>query len=93
MNARKIAFDDVKVFHFTKNDVLGNDEERQERIRKLVKAVVLCHTEHQDIGIVFKLESGEVIETFCDLIDFADDFVVIKGGTAIPLISIVDIEF
>jgi hypothetical protein len=55
--------------------------------------VVLSHLEHSDVGIVIKLENDEVIETYCDLIDFAGDYVMIKGGTIIPLISIVEVEF
>jgi len=93
MNVRKIEPEEMKVAHFTKKDVLRDEEERRDRIRKLIKAVVLSHSEHQDVGIVIKFESGEVIETYCDLIDFADDYVMIKGGTIVPLISIVDVEF
>jgi hypothetical protein len=93
MNVRKIEVDEMKVAHFTKKEVLADEEARSERIRKLLKAVVLSHLEHNDVGIVIKLENDEVIETYCDLIDFAGDYVMIKGGTIIPLISIVDVEF
>ena len=93
MNVRKIEPEEMKVAHFTKHDVLRDEEERRDRIRKLIKAVVLSHNEHDEVGIVIKLESGEVIETYCNLIDFADDYVMITGGTIIPLISVVDVEF
>jgi hypothetical protein len=39
-----------------------------------------------------KLENGEVIETFSNLIDFADNYVEVKGGSLIPVWAIVDIE-
>ncbi|MFZ6009398.1 MAG: hypothetical protein ACOYXT_03550 [Bacteroidota bacterium] len=93
MNVRKINPEDVNRYHFTQDDALQLEEDRSQRIHKLINAVVLSNTEHQDIGIVIKLDNGEVIETFSDLIDFADDFVVIKGGAAIPLKAIVDVEF
>lgn len=92
MNVRKITPEDVKAVHFTRSEVLRAEEERRARIEKLLKAVVLSNCEHQDVGIVIKLASGEVIETFCDLVDFADDFVMIKGGAIIPLKAIVDVE-
>ncbi len=83
----------MKVAHFTRREVLESEEARMERIRKLLRAVVLSHIEHNDVRIVMKLDNDEMIETYCDLIDFAGDYVMIKGGTVIPLISIVDVEF
>lgn len=93
MNVRKIGLEEMKKAHFAKREVLRDEEERRERLRKLFKAVVLSHVEHEDVGIVIKLDTGEIIETYCNLIDFADDYVMLKGGTVIPLTSIVDIEF
>lgn len=93
MNVRKVEVNEMKVAHFTKREVLESEDARMERIRKLLRAVVLSHIEHNDVGIVMKLDNDEVIETYCDLIDFAGDYVMIKGGTVIPLISIVDVEF
>ncbi|HEX5111423.1 MAG TPA: hypothetical protein VFV79_01140 [Saprospiraceae bacterium] len=93
MNVRKIEVNEMKVAHFSKRDVLEDEGARVERIHKLLKAVVLSHIEHQDVGIVIRLESNELIETYCNLIDFAGDYVMIKGGTIIPLISIAEVEF
>lgn len=93
MNVRKVEVNEMKVAHFTRREVLESEDARMERIRKLLRAVVLSHIEHNDVGIVMKLDNDEVIETYCDLIDFAGDYVMIKGGTVIPLISIVDVEF
>ena len=93
MNVRKVEVNEMNSIHFAKKDVLGNEDDRLERMRKLIKAVILSHIEHSDVGIVFKLDNDEVVETYCDLIDFAGDYVMIKGGTVIPLISIVDVEF
>ena len=93
MNVRKVEVNEMKVAHFTKREVLESEDARMERIRKLLRAVVLSHIEHNDVGIVIKLDNDEVIERYCDLIDFGGDYVMIKGGTVIPLISIVDVEF
>lgn len=91
-NVRKLNPEEILMAHFVQNDVLTTPEERADRAKKLLKAVILSNCEHQDIGIVIKLDNGEVIETFCDLIDFADEFVMIKGGATIPLKAIVDVE-
>lgn len=93
MNVRKIEVDEMKVAHFTKREVLEDEGARSERIHKLLRAVALSHIEHNDVGIVIKLDNDEVIETYCDLIDFAGEYVMIKGGTIIPLRSIVEVEF
>ena len=92
-NIRQVSPDEIPSSYFSSIDVLSNAEEKSERIRKLLKAVILSNCEHQDVGIILKLNNGEVIETFSSLVDYADDFVVIKGGFAIPVKAIVDIEF
>jgi hypothetical protein len=88
-----MAWEEIKAAHFASREVLMDEDERKERFRKLIKAVIISHVEHEDVGIVIKLDTGEMIETYCNLIDFADDYVMLKGGTVIPLTSIVDIEF
>jgi hypothetical protein len=93
MNLRIINPEEIKSEHFAHDEVLKNEDDRWERISKLLKAVLLSNVEHQEIGIVIKLDSGEIIETFSNLIDFAEDYVMIKGGASIPLKAIVDVEF
>lgn len=93
MNVRKINPENIAREHFTHTRVIDHQEERLALIQKLFKAVILSHCERHTVGIVIKLDSGEIIETFCDLIDFADDHIMIKGGTPIPVRAIVDVEF
>lgn len=78
--------------HFAHYDVLGTIEDQHVRNAKLRKAMLISNLEHQDIGIVFQLESGEVIETYSTVIDYADDFIELKGGYTIPVWAIVDVE-
>jgi hypothetical protein len=92
MNVRQIDSEKMKNEHFTHSAVVIREDDRVALIGKLLRAVILSHREHQMIGIVIKLESGEIIETFCDHIDFAEDFVMIKGGATIPVKAIVDVE-
>ncbi|SKC73513.1 hypothetical protein [Ohtaekwangia koreensis] len=92
MDVRKINPEEIPMVHFTHQDVLSDEEQKILRAHKLVKAVMISSLEHQDIGLIMKLEDGEVIETFSNLIDFADNYVEVKGGSLIPVWAIVDIE-
>jgi hypothetical protein len=92
MNVRKITPAEMPSIHFAHNDVLRDTEDRQVRNAKLRKAMLISNLEHEDVGIIFQLESGEVIETFSSVIDYADDYVELKGGYTIPVSAIVDVE-
>ena len=92
MNVRKIKPEEMPLVHFPHHDVLGRDEEKRLRNEKLQKAMMLSNIEHTDVGIVFQLDSGEIIETFSPVIDYADDFVELKGGYCLPVSAIVDVE-
>jgi hypothetical protein len=39
-----------------------------------------------------KLPNGEKLETESDVVDYADDFVILKGGVAIPVWAILDVD-
>ena len=92
MNVRKISPEEIPMVHFTHQDVLSDEEQKVLRAHKLVKAVMISNLEHQDVGLIIQLEDGEVIETFSNLIDFADNYVEVKGGSFIPVWAIVDVE-
>ncbi|HEY9046598.1 MAG TPA: hypothetical protein VIN08_11910 [Ohtaekwangia sp.] len=92
MNVRKITPEEISLVHFTHQDVLGDEEQKILRAHKLVKAVMLSNMEHLDVGLILKLDTGEVIETFSNLVDFADNYVEVKGGSLIPVWAIVDVE-
>jgi hypothetical protein len=93
MDVRKINPENLRDQHFAHQHVLTREDERITLIGKLLRAVILTNCEQDTVGIVIVLESGEVIETYCDLIDWADDFIMIKGGASIPVRAIVDVEF
>lgn len=92
MNVRKITPEEVPFMHFTNNEVLHDFNDRIERNWKLHKAVALSNIDHLDIGLVAKLDSGEVVETYTSLVDYADDYIEIKGGYFIPLHAVLEIE-
>jgi len=92
MNVRKITPEEVPFMRFTHTEVLNDLNERVERNWKLHKAVALSNVDHLDIGLVVQLDSGEVIETYTSLVDYADDYIEKKGGYFIPLHAVLEID-
>ena len=92
-NLRVLDLNEIKSKFFIERDILFNTEAKKTRLQKLQKAMMLSHIEHQTIGIITTLFSGEVVQVYCDLIECADDFVQLKGGIIIPIRAIVDVEY
>ena len=90
--ARIISPSDIRLYYFGSKDVLSQPNERESRSRKLKRAMVLSNCEHQSISIYIQLPTGETLETQSDLVDYAEDFVIVRGGYAIPVSAIVDVD-
>ena len=91
-NSRIISPSDVRLYYFGSKDVLASIDEKENRKRKLQRAVAMTHSARSPIVIYLKLPSGETLETHSDSFDFTDDFVIIKGGFAIPLGAVLDVD-
>jgi hypothetical protein len=78
-NARMINPSDIRMFYFGSQDVLTNNDEKEERKHKLERAMILSNVEHIPISLYMRLPNGETLETESDVIDYADDVVVLKG--------------
>ncbi|MEO7989331.1 MAG: hypothetical protein ABI663_07305 [Chryseolinea sp.] len=89
---RMINPSDIHLFHFGMQDVLNSMEEKEMRRWKLRRAMILSNSEHTLINIYLKLPNGEMLETQTDLVNYADDFVTIKGGINIPTWIISDVD-
>ena len=91
-NTRVVNPSDIKMFYFGSEDVLTNKEERAIRKHKLERAMILSNCEHIPISLYMKLPSGETLETESDVVDYADDVVLLKGGFYIPVSAILDVD-
>ena len=80
------------MFYFGSQDVLTNSEDKEARKHKLERAMILSNSEHVPISLYLKLPNGETLETESDVIDFADDVVLLKGGYYIPVRAILDVD-
>lgn len=90
-HARVINPSDVRLYYFGSKDVLQTEDERKHRKRKLEQALALTHTQHQQVSFLIQLPTGEILETQSGLLDYADGFVVIRGGYVVPVRAIVDV--
>lgn len=92
MNYRKINPDSIPFLHFAKSDVLPSPEDKRERQHQLASATALTMLDHEEIGLVVKLDDGENVEVVSSLIDLEGDYVELKGGYTIPLRAILKVE-
>ncbi|MBS1543192.1 MAG: hypothetical protein JST14_06130 [Bacteroidetes bacterium] len=77
---------------FPKYDVLTTEMARASRMVDLKAATAETHQDHEDIGIIVRLESGERAEVFSNLITLQGHLVELKGGHAIPFSAIEKVE-
>lgn len=91
-DARVISPSDIRMYYFGSKDVLTNNDEKEIRRSKLQRAMILSNCEHISISLYMKLPNGEKLETESDLVDYADDFVILKGGFCIPVFAIFDVD-
>jgi len=90
--ARVINPSDIRMYYFGSKDVLTDSDEKEIRKSKLQRAMILSNCEHIPISLYMKLPNGEKLETESDLVDYADDFVILKGGFCIPVFAIFDVD-
>jgi hypothetical protein len=54
--------------------------------------MIISNSEHVPISLYMRLPNGETLETESDVVDYADDVVLLKGGYYIPVWAIVDVD-
>ena len=91
-NAKHINPCDINMFHFGHQDVLDNNDEKEARRHKLERAMIITNCDHVPINIYMRLPNGETLETESDVVDYADDVVLLKGGYFIPIWAILDVD-
>lgn len=91
-NTRFINPSDITTYHFGSKDVLTDNDEKEARKHKLERAIILSNCEHVPISLYLQLPNGERLETESDVVDYADDIVVLKGGYYVPVWAILDVD-
>lgn len=91
-NARFVSPSDINMFHFGSKDVLTSNDEKEARKHKLERAMIISNSEHVPISLFMRLPNGDTLETESDVVDYADDVVLLKGGYYIPVWAILDVD-
>jgi len=92
MNYRRISPENIPSLHFPKFDVITTPADKEERVHGLRSATALTTSDHEEVGLVVQLDTGEIVEVISNMIDYEGDFVEIKGGYIIPLKAIMRVE-
>jgi NACalpha-BTF3-like transcription factor len=83
---------EIATQQFPAFDVLKDPEKRAERNHDLVTAMAETQMDHDDIGLIVQLATGERVEVMCNFIEMSGDFVELKGGHIIPVRAIEKVE-
>lgn len=78
--------------HFIAHDVLSNPDDKKTRKHDLITAMNETNIDHDDIGLIVHLATGERVEVLCNFIELSGDFVELKGGCIIPVHAIEKVE-
>jgi NACalpha-BTF3-like transcription factor len=73
-------------------DVLSDPEKKEQRKHDLHTAMNETQQDHDDIGLIFQLASGERVQVMCNFIEMSGDFVELKGGYVLPVRAIEKVE-
>lgn len=86
-----IPKEEVAKFKFVSDDVLPTEGEREERFKKLEKAMLLGNGYKTKVKITFEtIEGIRKVET--TVWEASEDQLLIKGDTMIPIHAILDVE-
>ena len=61
-------------------------------MRDLNSAQAVTNLEHEEVGLIVRLDTGEEVEVLSDLIDVGTVHVEVKGGHLIPIAAILRVE-
>lgn len=89
---KSVQATEIAHFHYPKTDVLLDERSRISRQIDLNSAMAVTNLEHEEIGIIIKLHSGEEVEVLSNLIDVEGDSIEVKGGHLIPINAILRVE-
>lgn len=84
--------EELKKARFSAHDVISDAKELQLRLHDLKSAMAYTNIEHDEVGLIIQLASGEQVQYFSDLIELEGSLVELKGGYAIPVKSIVRVD-
>jgi hypothetical protein len=89
---KTVSSTEIGGFRYINSEVLHEAEDRINRKIDLDSAMAVTNTEHEEIGVIVKLESGEEVEILSSLIAVEGEHIEVKGGHLIPIAAILRVE-
>jgi hypothetical protein len=89
---RQISVDELKNSSLAKANVLANAKDVMQRKHDLIAAMAYTNTEHDEVGIILQLASGEKVECVTDFLEYEEPLVELRGGVAVPVNCILSVE-
>lgn len=92
MEYRTITLEELRASNFAGRDVIQDEKAQKQREHDLKSAMAYTNIEHDDVGLIIELESGERVQYFSDMIELEGGLVELKGGYAIPVKAVFRID-
>jgi len=89
---KTITLGELSKKHFTLEDVLTNEADREKRKHKLEAATTETNEDHDDIGLWIRLRDGQTVQVFSNFIDLEGEYVELRGGCVVPLKAVEKVE-
>lgn len=89
---KSVQSTEIAHFHYPDFEVLTDEKARISRLIDLNSAMAVTNIEHEEIGLIVRLKTGDEVEILSTLIDVEGDSVEVKGGHLIPITAIVRVE-
>jgi hypothetical protein len=90
---QRMPVEELTEHHFPKRDVLYTPEAQEARLHDLRTAMVETNDDHDELGIIVRLITGERVEILSNFIELAGDYIQVRGGYTIPIHAIERVEF
>jgi hypothetical protein len=87
-----IAKESISELTFSKNDVISNPEEQNKRISDLYRSQSLGNLLRTKVKITFEAADQQVYEVNTTVWAVGNRFVLLKGGTYLPIHAIVSVD-
>lgn len=92
MSVQIINKENIQHMGFISMDALNNEQERSLRLQKLQRAQSLGNLYKHHVKVIFYNDKLELMQTVATVWAVTEKFIVLKGGTSIPIHSIRDLE-
>jgi len=92
-NIITVQKEQINSIKFFPHEVITEKVHKKILLSDLNRALILGNTDHNKVTIVFKDEGGVLLQVITTIWAVTESYIVLKGGTNIPIKAIADILF